>query len=330
MKPLVSFCLKSYNGRRYLRESMEGAFAQTYRPLEIVVSDDASTDGSWETIQAEVAKRGAIEGVRVVLNRNPTNLGSLGNWERLCELASGELLIKADGDDISLPERTERIVDAWFADGKRATVICHSGWQIGIDGRSCGRLRQVLPEWPLGAAMAFSDRVFKFYGRSSDGSLVDDEVLVRRAQMLGPALVIADRLVKYRLGSGQTTDEWNIRSVVEKCTAMSLAAVRNVRQRDLPKARRVLGPDASARWEKRFRHQERRLEAKSRLVTSRKLAQRWTAFRDMGQVHWLSVSGFLRLSFLLPRPMGSPLLFAYVGIRNLWRRVPGICRIHSR
>ena len=49
-KPLVSFCLKSYNQKEFLKEALEGAFAQTYRPLEIVISDDASTDGSVELI----------------------------------------------------------------------------------------------------------------------------------------------------------------------------------------------------------------------------------------------------------------------------------------
>ena len=52
--PLVSFCVKCYNQERYIGEALEGVFAQTYRPLEIVISDDASTDRSWEIIQAAV------------------------------------------------------------------------------------------------------------------------------------------------------------------------------------------------------------------------------------------------------------------------------------
>ena len=52
--PIVSFCVKCYNQERYIGEALEGAFAQTYRPLEIVISDDASTDLSWEIIQAAV------------------------------------------------------------------------------------------------------------------------------------------------------------------------------------------------------------------------------------------------------------------------------------
>ena len=54
--PLVSFCVKCYNQERYIGEALEGAFAQTYRPLEIVISDDASTDRSWEIITEAVAK----------------------------------------------------------------------------------------------------------------------------------------------------------------------------------------------------------------------------------------------------------------------------------
>ena len=45
-KPLVSFCMTNYNQIEYFRDALLGAFAQTYSPLEIVISDDHSTDGS--------------------------------------------------------------------------------------------------------------------------------------------------------------------------------------------------------------------------------------------------------------------------------------------
>ena len=54
-RPLVSFCLLCYNQRQWIGAALEAAFAQTYRPLEIVISDDASTDRSWEIITSAVA-----------------------------------------------------------------------------------------------------------------------------------------------------------------------------------------------------------------------------------------------------------------------------------
>lgn len=52
--PHVSFCVKCFNQKRFILEALKGAFAQTYRPLEIVISDDASNDGSWEIITSAV------------------------------------------------------------------------------------------------------------------------------------------------------------------------------------------------------------------------------------------------------------------------------------
>jgi hypothetical protein len=59
----------------------------------------------------------------VVLNRNPCNLGVSAHLNKIAELARGDLLVAADGDDISRPERTARLVDAWLANGKPAAVV---------------------------------------------------------------------------------------------------------------------------------------------------------------------------------------------------------------
>ena len=318
-RPLISLCVKSWNGRQYIRSALASAFAQTYRPLEVVVADDASDDGSWDEIQDFCRDNPPPPSIRLVLRRNNSNLGSLGNWEEVCSLAHGELLVKADGDDISTPDRVERIANAWIADGCRATALCHSGWQIGRHGERKGRLRMVTPDWPLGAAMAFSPRILEFFGRTADGSLVDDEVWTRRAQMLGNVLVIPDRLVLYRLGSGETTNEWNIRSVVVRCTRMSLAAVQHART-DAAK----LSPADHNLWSMRLAANEAYLAAKLTLVTNQSIRARWQALRAMPRAKWLSVANWLRISFLIPRPLSDVALFTYVLVRNTLRRTGAI------
>ena len=314
--PLVSFCVKSWNGRRYIREALAAAFAQTYRPLEIVVVDDASDDGSWEEIESFCAEQRPDPDLRVVIRRNLSNLGSLGNWEEVCSLACGDLLVKADGDDISTPDRVERIAAAWIADGCRAMAVCHSGWQIGRRGERKGLLRQVTPDWPLGAAMAFSPRILEFFGRTPDGSLVDDEVWTRRAMMLGPILTIPDRLVRYRLGSGETTGEWDIRSLVSHCTARSLAAVRAVAA-----DAEHLAPEDAERWRRRLDAEADRLATKAELVNGRSFGVRLKAFRRLWPGFALSIANYLRVAFLMPRPLSDLVLFAYVLARNVFRRL---------
>src|SRR5215470_18905066 len=100
-KPLVTFYVMAYNQARFIREAVEGALAQTYSPLEIVLSDDCSWDGTFEVMRDAV--KGYSGPHTVILNRNPRNLGLSEHVNRIIELARGDLIIAADGDDVSSP-----------------------------------------------------------------------------------------------------------------------------------------------------------------------------------------------------------------------------------
>jgi len=106
-RPLLTFLVAAYNQEQYIREAVEGAFRQTYSPLEIIISDDCSTDRTF-AIASEMAA--AYRGPhKILLNRNPTNLGISAHANRIMELTHGELVVASAGDDVSLPERTEVI-----------------------------------------------------------------------------------------------------------------------------------------------------------------------------------------------------------------------------
>ncbi|HEX8831539.1 MAG TPA: glycosyltransferase family 2 protein, partial [Longimicrobium sp.] len=67
---LVSVVIPCHNAAEFVAETMESALAQSYQPLELVVVDDASTDGSWAVIE-EVAARnpGRVTALRLERNR---------------------------------------------------------------------------------------------------------------------------------------------------------------------------------------------------------------------------------------------------------------------
>jgi glycosyltransferase involved in cell wall biosynthesis len=102
--PLVSFVLLAYNQQAYIREAVEGAFSQTYSPLEIILSDDCSKDETFEIMQEMAAAYSGPH--RILLNRNSSNLGIGIHYNKVMELASGAIVELAAGDDISLPWRT--------------------------------------------------------------------------------------------------------------------------------------------------------------------------------------------------------------------------------
>ena len=322
--PLVSFCVMCFNQERYIGEALEGAFAQTYRPLEIVISDDASTDRSWQIITESVAEyRRRPDAAEVVLNRNEANKGNIGNWTALCSLAKGRLLVKADGDDVSCPERTARIVAAWKAGGRRAMVISNGGMMIGPRGQRMGRMWQVNATWVAGAMMTFDRATFDVFGCPANLDAMDDEVFARRALMLGPEIVLTDSLVKYRLGTGRSNSLWHVREPLSKARKELVVALDQSR-RDLETARSRISEADYASWLARLDSDRIRTEAEVTLMDGSSFAARRAACRRLGRVPLLSVRQFLRCAFLLPRPMGDGLLFCYAVVRYVMRRVKGV------
>ena len=321
--PLVSFCVKCYNQERYIGEALEGAFAQTYRPLEIVISDDASTDLSWEIIQAAVeGYRRRPDAVQVVLNRNASNLGNLGNWLSICSLAKGDLLIKADGDDVSLPERAARIVEAWRADGSKATVVSHAGMLVGPGGQRMGPMWKVSASAPAGAVMAFHRCVHEVFGGAEDLRMVDDELFALRARMLGSELVIPNRLVRYRLGTGVSNSLWRMREPMCRSRRDLVTTFRQARH-DLEKVRARMTEDELAAWRSRLDAGEARAVSELMLFAGKTFAVRREGYSRMGPVRLLSVWQFFKCAYLLPQPLGDCLLFAYTVVRYVMRRMKG-------
>lgn len=108
-KPLASVVLMAYNQERFVREAIQSALNQTYTPLEIIISDDASTDSTWEIIQETInSYRGPH---KVYPRRNIENLGINGHFNEFMKLVNGEFIVIMAGDDVSLPERVQTSVD---------------------------------------------------------------------------------------------------------------------------------------------------------------------------------------------------------------------------
>jgi glycosyltransferase involved in cell wall biosynthesis len=100
--PLVSVVMPVYNGARYLRQALESALTQTYRPLEIVVVDDGSTDDT-PALLAEFGDK--IRSIR------QQNSGSAAARNAALRAARGELIAFLDADDLWLPRKLAVQVD---------------------------------------------------------------------------------------------------------------------------------------------------------------------------------------------------------------------------
>lgn len=118
-RPRVSIGLPVYNGQKYLACALDSLLAQTFSDFELIVSDNASTDDTFQICEAYAARD---ERIRLV--RQPENLGAVGNFNRVFELSQGEYFKWAAYDDICAPELIARCVGV--LDHDKSIVCCHA------------------------------------------------------------------------------------------------------------------------------------------------------------------------------------------------------------
>ncbi|MGH7410232.1 MAG: glycosyltransferase family 2 protein, partial [Candidatus Methylomirabilis sp.] len=87
--PTLTIAVMAYNSELYVEQAALGAFSQTYRPLEIILSDDCSVDSTFEIMQRMAARYQGPH--RIVVNRNTRNVGVSGHINRIMEISSGQL-----------------------------------------------------------------------------------------------------------------------------------------------------------------------------------------------------------------------------------------------
>lgn len=104
--PLISIVLCTYNGEAFLAEQIDSVVSQTYPRLEIIISDDCSTDGT----KMILAKWAHHRNIRIVYNE--ANLGFVKNFEQALLLTTGKYIAFSDQDDIWLPGKIEKLYGA--------------------------------------------------------------------------------------------------------------------------------------------------------------------------------------------------------------------------
>lgn len=110
MKPLVSVVVITYNSERYILEGLKSIEGQTYDNIELIISDDCSTDNTVE-ICKEWINNNKNRFMRVELIEAIKNTGVAGNLNRGIKASNGEWIKTLSGDDKLLPESIEMYID---------------------------------------------------------------------------------------------------------------------------------------------------------------------------------------------------------------------------
>lgn len=127
--PLVSIGMTVYNAERFVAETLDSLLAQDYPNFELVISDNASTDGS-----SEICQSYADRDPRIRYYRNAENIGSVRNWNQALELARGEYFMWASDHDLWDPTYISKCVRVLDEDSD--VVIAYSRYRIVDADRS--------------------------------------------------------------------------------------------------------------------------------------------------------------------------------------------------
>lgn len=204
--PLVTMILIAYNQQDFVDKAIDGALAQDYGNLEIILSDDCSEDTTFARMQARAENYSGPHRIR--LNCNERNLGIIGHVNCVAEMASGELIVAAAGDDVSLPGRVSETVALWRKHEYKPDLLYFNYDSFGassdkyIVNRSDELILSQIKNGGskvFGASAAWTKRIFNVFGPMPLYGLWEDKVLSFRAAILGGICYNDIPVIRYRM-----------------------------------------------------------------------------------------------------------------------------------
>ena len=103
----ISVLMATYNGGKYIKEQLDSLQAQSYEKWSLYIRDDCSTDNTTNILKEYQNREPRIH----LLPSSATNIGALGNFNRLMSNASGKYFMFCDQDDIWLPDKIKKTLD---------------------------------------------------------------------------------------------------------------------------------------------------------------------------------------------------------------------------
>lgn len=211
--PKVSAIVLSFNQKDYIVAALESVLDQTL-PVQVVVCDDCSTDGTGRLARDVLERAGWPNGS--ILIENDCNYGVSRTLQTAFSRATGDIIMINDGDDISAPGRAARVVEALSSSGN--ALVGSAVEPISLEGEALktpcfwivdadksveiGEV-DVYGRWcVLGATMAFRRSVMERFGPLPAAVKMCDKALTHRALALGGIGLISEPLVRYRFHVG--------------------------------------------------------------------------------------------------------------------------------
>ena len=205
-KPLVSIVLPTYNGARYIRESLDSVLSQTFQAWELIIVDDCSTD---ETLQ--IAEEYAKKDSRVQVMHNAENQRLPESLNVGFRTAKGKYLTWTSDDNIYLPMAIEKMVEGLDKHAD-CPMVCADMYYIDENGNIAGKAVEfdeyyMLSKDLVGACFLYRRTALEVVGEydSSKVYVEDYDYWLRISKCMGRIMRIPHILYKYRRHGGSLT-----------------------------------------------------------------------------------------------------------------------------
>ena len=337
MPELATYALFAYRHEAFVTEAIRAVARQTYRPLELIITDDASPDGTRQKI--DEALLDFPSDIPVIRINHAQNQGIPGVINAAVRQASGRVIIFGAGDDVSEPERVARTMHLF---AEPCVAFAHTAVSVidaagnPIEGRNAATpadttltligLLHGMDVPIIGASCAYRTDVFRDFAELSPRILREDVILPIRGLMLGEGRFLSSKLVRYR------THDGNLHSPAQAQTSADMVQ-RNLKfagdraafcaqlSADIVKARaegRALPVELDEYLSRETAYstlEQRLLQTRSRLVRAGQILRAWLQ-RQVGTAKAVKLSTL----FVMPS-LYAPVLKARIRLSERKRQI---------
>ncbi len=314
--PMITFALFAYNQEEFIKAAVEGVLAQSYGNLEIILSDDCSTDQTFEIMQDMVAKYKGKH--RVLLKKNTTNLGLCGHINEVMKSVKSEWVIIAAGDDISYDFRVEETKKAIDLHPNACSIYFNTDYLRDdkdnntnfIPDTSTHDIKRMIESGGakvFGPSHAWNMKVFSVFGSLPEDAISEDRVIPFRSALLGEIVYVDKKVLQYRLhfSSISTLGNKSLNHIEYKKYRLRqikrLSAIFNSFKTDLEiaKNKKLLKQSKYTQYKKAIYHEKRQLDLYLVAWSGTFIKRPWAAIMILLRPSRFTGDGFKQRFFLL-------------------------------
>lgn len=230
---MITVCMATYNGERFIEEQLRCIHEQTLKPDEVIICDDNSTDGTRDIISEFICKNALEENWKLIHNQE--RRGYPNNFYYCMGLAKGDVVFLADQDDVWCETKLERMCRVLDEHQETKVVSCKFGLidakgteirtiMAPVQSKGTGNLRNVTIqdvfykyEWP-GMVVAYRNAWYREWARGDGGSKIPHDFLTcAKAAEEQSFVQIDERLAYHRRHDNNTAkEEHRIKKLLNK------------------------------------------------------------------------------------------------------------------